>query len=228
VILVGEIRDQETAEISMQAAQTGHMVLSTLHTNDAVAALTRLLDLGVPGFLVSASVSAVVAQRLIRKLCDCRKEVPMSTEQASRLLAAGIVEFDNKMFVPAGCANCENSGYKGRVGVYELLVFDEQIRSAVRNNARDEEIRNLARSGGMKLMQEDALDKVRKGVTTVEEVLRSVPFDNATTIRCRTCGKSLAPAFLFCPYCGAGTRQVASSPARPAPAAKRAATGETA
>ena len=210
VIMVGEIRDQETAEIALQAAQTGHFVLSTLHTNDAVSAITRLMDLNIPGFLIAASVTAVMAQRLVRKLCTCRDEVPMSTEQASRLLAAGIVDFENKMYVPVGCTACDNSGYKGRVGIYELLQFDEQIRGSVRSQFKDEEIRNLARSGGMKLMQEDALEKVRQGVTTLDEVLRVVPFEQAQVVRCRSCGKALAPAFLFCPYCGAGTRQVSA------------------
>jgi hypothetical protein len=97
------------------------------------------------------------------------------------------------------------------VGIYETLVIDEQIRVALRSEFRDEEIRNMARSGGMKLMQEDALDKVKAGVTTLEEVLRVVPFEQAAITRCRNCGKALAPAFLFCPYCGAGTRQIGSA-----------------
>jgi type IV pilus assembly protein PilB len=216
VIMVGEIRDQETAEIALQAAQTGHLVLSTLHTNDSIAAITRLLDLNIQGFLISASVSAVIAQRLVRKLCDCAEKVPMTDEHAARLLAGGIVDFDSHVHIPAGCNKCDGSGYKGRVGIYELLLLDEQIRSAIRSGARDEEIRNLARSGGMRLMQEDALEKVKVGVTTMEEVLRVVPFDNALTVRCRACGRALAPAFLFCPYCGAGTRQTAAAPSRTA------------
>jgi type IV pilus assembly protein PilB len=130
------------------------------------------------------------------------------------LLAAGIVDFENKMYLPNGCNICDNSGYRGRVGIYEILLMDEQIRSAMRNGVRDEEVRNLARSGGMRLMQEDALDKVKQGVTTLEEVLRVVPFDTAVTIRCRNCGKALAPAFLFCPYCGAGTRHVGNGAPR--------------
>ncbi|HET7183838.1 MAG TPA: ATPase, T2SS/T4P/T4SS family [Terriglobales bacterium] len=214
VIMVGEIRDQETAEIALQAAQTGHLVLSTLHTNDSIAAITRLLDLNVPSFLIAASVTAVVAQRLVRKLCACRDMAPMTEDHAQRLLAAGIVDFDSNAYVPVGCTECDNSGYKGRVGIYELLLMDEQIRSAIRAGARDEEIRNLARSGGMRLMQEDSLEKVKQGITTMEEVLRVVPFDNAVTVRCRNCGRALAPAFLFCPYCGAGTRQVAAPIAR--------------
>lgn len=212
IIMVGEIRDQETAEIALQAAQTGHLVLSTLHTNDSIAAITRLLDLNIQGFLISASVSAVIAQRLVRKLCECAEKVAMTDEHAARLLAGGIVDFDSHVHIPAGCAKCDGSGYKGRVGIYEVLLLDEQIRSAIRSGARDEEIRKLARSVGMRLMQEDAVEKVKIGVTTMEEVLRVVPFDNALTMRCRDCGRALAPAFLFCPYCGAGTRQTAAAP----------------
>jgi type IV pilus assembly protein PilB len=222
IILVGEIRDQETAEIALQAAQTGHLVLSTLHTNDSVAAITRLLDLGVQSFLIAASVSGILGQRLVRKLCSCRTEAPITPEYTQRLLAAGIVDFENRMYLPAGCNICDNSGYKGRIGIYEILLLDEQIRSAMRNGVRDEEIRNLARSGGMRLMQEDALDKVKQGMTTLEEVLRVVPFDSAVTVRCRNCGKALAPAFLFCPHCGAGTRQAGAAAPRAGlrPAAK--------
>lgn len=207
IIMVGEIRDSETAEIALQSAQTGHLVLSTLHTNDSVSAITRLIDLKVPPFLVASSVSAVIAQRLVRRLCECHDEAAMTNEQASRFLTAGIVDFGNKIYIPAGCAKCDNTGFKGRVGIYEVLVLDEQMRAAVRSGMRDEEIRNMARSGGMRLMQEDALEKVKNGITTLEEVLRVVPFDNVQAQRCRNCGKGLAPSFLFCPYCGAGTRR---------------------
>lgn len=110
----------------------------------------------------------------------------------------------------SSCPNCDNSGYKDRVGIYELLVLDEQMRAAVRSGMRDEEIRNMARSGGMRLMQEDGLEKVKQGLTTLEEVLRVVPFENIQAQRCRSCGKALAPSFLFCPYCGAGTGQVST------------------
>lgn len=217
IIMVGEIRDSETAEIALQSAQTGHLVLSTLHTNDSVSAITRLLDLKSPAFLVASSVTAVVAQRLVRKLCDCRDEAIMTNEHASRFLGAGIVDFGGKIFIPAGCARCDNSGFKGRIGIYEVLVLDEQMRAAVRSGMRDEEIRNLARSGGMRLMQEDAMEKVKLGLTTLDEVLRVVPFESNQTLRCRVCGKGLAPSFLFCPYCGAGTRQVPNIARMPMP-----------
>jgi type IV pilus assembly protein PilB len=207
IIMVGEIRDTDTAEIALRSAQTGHLVLSTLHTNDSVSAITRLIDLKVPPFLVASSVSAVIAQRLVRRLCECHDEAIMTPEQAGRFLSAGIVDFGSKIYTPAGCAKCDNSGFKGRVGIYEVLVLDEQMRAAVRSGVRDEDIRNMARSGGMRLMQEDALEKVKNGMTTLEEVLRVVPFENVQAHRCRNCGKALAPTFLFCPYCGAGSRR---------------------
>jgi type IV pilus assembly protein PilB len=206
VIMVGEIRDTETAEIALQAAQTGHLVLSTLHTNDAVGAITRLLDLGVPAFLVANSVSQVVSQRLVRKLCHCKREEIVTPEYGTRLLAAGIRDFESKTYVPVGCNECENSGYRGRVGIYEVLVFDERLRAAVRSTTRDDEIRNLARSSGMRPMQEDAMEKVKQGITTLEEVMRVVPFEHEANLTCPSCGKGLASTFLFCPFCGAGAR----------------------
>jgi type IV pilus assembly protein PilB len=207
VIMVGEIRDTETAEIALQAAQTGHLVLSTLHTNDSISAITRLLDLDVPAFLIASSVTLVIAQRLVRKLCTCRAQVPITTEYAARLLSAGVTEFEDKMWVPVGCVACDGTGYRGRTGIYEVLLFDDAMRSALRSSTRDEEMRDLARSSGMRTMQEDALDKVRAGLTSMEEVLRVVPFENVVTLRCRNCNKGLASSFLFCPYCGAGTHQ---------------------
>jgi type IV pilus assembly protein PilB len=201
VIMVGEIRDTETAEIALQASQTGHFVLSTMHTNDSVAAVTRLLDLKIPGFLIASSVTAVVAQRLVRKLCECRDERPVTPEFTTRLIAADVLNVPTKMYVPTGCQICDNTGYKGRLGIYEVLVFDEQLRAHVRSGIRDDEMRNMARSSGLRLMQEDAIEKVRKGITTLDEVMRVMPFGRQATTRC-SCGRLLAPNFLFCPYCG--------------------------
>lgn len=205
VIMVGEIRDGETAEIAMQSSQTGHLVLSTLHTNDSVAAITRLLDLNIPPFMVVSSVSGIIAQRLVRKLCTCRREEAMTVEYAVQLEAAGIPVAGLKRFVAVGCRACDYTGYKGRTGVYEMLVFDDQIRKAIRDGERDETLRMRARSAGMRLMQEDGQEKVKVGLTTLEEVLRVVPFESALALRCPSCGKTLATAFAFCPYCGAQT-----------------------
>jgi type IV pilus assembly protein PilB len=207
IIMVGEIRDGETAEIALQAAQTGHLVLSTLHTNDAVSAVTRLLDLGIPAYLVASSVTAIIAQRLVRKLCSCRNEVAMTSEHAAILRASGIVDIGSKTWIPVGCPDCDNTGYKGRIGIYEALLVDDQVRAAIRSGHRDDEVRALARSSGMRAMQDDAMSKVSSGMTTLEEVLRVVPFEGTLKHRCRRCGRALANSFLFCPYCGTGAPQ---------------------
>jgi type IV pilus assembly protein PilB len=201
VIMVGEIRDHETAEIALQASQTGHFVLSTMHTNDSVAAVTRLLDLKVPGFMIASSVTAVIAQRLVRKLCECRDERPVTPEYTARLIAAEVLNLPTKMYVPTGCTICDNTGYKGRVGIYEILMFDDQMRTLVRSGVRDDEMRSIARSSGMRLMQEDALEKVRRGTTTLDEVMRVIPFARTSNLRC-TCGKLVSTDFRYCPHCG--------------------------
>jgi type IV pilus assembly protein PilB len=202
VIMVGEIRDKETTEIAIKAAQTGHLVLSTLHTNDSISAVTRLLDLGVAGFQIATSVTGILAQRLVRRICSCHDVIPASREYTASLLQAGITNPPTSHHVPKGCEACDNTGYKGRVGIYEILVFDDAIRTAVRNGGRNDEIRDLARNNGMKMMQEYALDAVRNGLTTIEEAQRVVPFDLTQALLCEDCQHELSPVFLFCPYCG--------------------------
>ena len=210
VIMIGEIRDKETAEIAIKAAQTGHLVLSTLHTNDSAAAVTRLLDLGVPGFQIATSVTGIIAQRLVRRLCSCHDEIPMTPQYASKLLEAGLSDPPETQHVPNGCDACDLTGYKGRVGIYELLMLDESLRSAVRAGSRNDEIRILARQGGMKLMQQYALERVREGLTTLDEVLRVVPFEKLKASLCFSCKHDLSPAFIFCPYCGEKTGDAVS------------------
>jgi type IV pilus assembly protein PilB len=202
VIMVGEIRDRETAEIAIKAAQTGHLVLSTLHTNDSASAVTRLLDLGIPGFQIATSVTGIIAQRLVRRLCSCHDQVAASPEWISRLMNAGMQHAPETQHVTAGCDHCDLTGYKGRVGIYELLLFTDPIRSAVRSGGRTDEIRSLARNNGMKLMQEYALERVYEGLTTLDEVQRVVPFEPIHAVYCRGCQRELSPAFAFCPYCG--------------------------
>jgi type IV pilus assembly protein PilB len=203
IIMVGEIRDKETAEIVMKASQTGHVVLSTLHTNDSVSAVLRLLDLGVPGYLISASVSGILAQRLVRKLCSCHTYEPATPAFKARMLQLGSVNPPAKMAVAHGCEKCNQTGYAGRLGIYELLRIDDSIRPIIRNNGSVEQIRGTARMNGMRLMQEDALEKIRLGVTTLEEVLRIVPMENATHSECSQCKSHTLPAFNYCPTCGA-------------------------
>ncbi len=212
VIMVGEIRDRETAEIALKAAQTGHLVLSTLHTNDSIAAITRLLDLQVPGFLIASSVSGIIAQRLVRRLCSCHKQVAVTADYVTQLLQAGLTEPTKMRHVPVGCDTCDQTGYKGRIGIYEMLVFDENIRTAVRSGGRNDEIRSQARSANMKMMQEYALEYVTMGMTTLEEVRRVVPLEAAPGVKCSGCGQDLVTGFLFCPYCGTKTSRPGGGP----------------
>ena len=203
VIMVGEVRDRETAEIALKAAQTGHLLFSTLHTNDSVSAVTRLLDLGVPAFQIASSMTAIMAQRLVRKLCRCRKTVPSTSEFVTRLRAAGVKHIPTMQTLASGCEDCDLSGYLGRIGIYEMLVIDEPIRAAIRAGQTGEELRTIARRNGMKLMHEQALEQVCAGLTTMEEVERVVPIERVNAASCSVCERELAAGFLFCPYCGA-------------------------
>ena len=203
VIMLGEIRDSETAEIAMEVSQTGHLVLSTLHTNDSIGAITRLLDLKIPAFLLTSSLTAILAQRLVRKLCRCKRKERLPAHKSAELAAAGVLELPEHIYLPVGCKECDKTGYHGRVGVYEMLVLDEVIKNAIASGSRDDQIRSLARSLGMKFMDQDALDKVTEGVTTLEEVMRVVPFEDVSSAsRCVECHKNLVAEFVFCPYCG--------------------------
>jgi type IV pilus assembly protein PilB len=202
IIMVGEIRDKETAEIAMKAAQTGHLVLSTLHTNDSVSAIVRLLDLGIPGYLICSSVTGILAQRLVRMLCSCHAVQPATSDFQERLGQLGISKPPVKMAVPVGCDKCNHTGYAGRVGIYELLRVDESIRNIVRTSGNIDQIRAISRANGMRLIQEDALEKVVKGTTTLEEILRVVPLDTTSYLECAKCSQHILPAFNYCPSCG--------------------------
>jgi len=211
VIMVGEIRDLETAEIALKAAQTGHLVLSTLHTNDSISALARLLDLGIPEYMIAASATGILAQRLVRKLCSCRIYQAPSREYSERLELAGWPQVPKEIARPEGCVLCDQSGYKGRIGIYELLMMNDSIRSIVRGGFRADLIRNAARAGGMRRMQEDALEKIHLGVTTIEEIARVVPIESVASSECIGCGHELLPAFHFCPTCGVQREESAVS-----------------
>ena len=203
VVMIGEIRDQETAEIAIKASQTGHLVLSTLHTNDSISAVTRLLDIGIPGFQIGAAVTAILAQRLLRRLCACHYSSPATPEYIETVMSAGLMEPPKLQNVPNGCEACDSTGYRGRIGVYELLRFNDAIRQAARSGNRNDEMRTLARHNGIKFMQEYALELVRSGQTTLEEVQRVVSISQAGSVTCSACGRDLAASFVFCPYCGA-------------------------
>lgn len=173
VVMVGEMRDQEAAEIAVQAAMTGHLVLSTLHTNDAVSAIPRLLDLGVPRYLVAATVEAVLAQRLVRRICsECRVRCTPAPESIALLAGRPISRVT--LTRGAGCMACRGTGYRGRVGVFELLRMSDELKSAIVRGASRADVRAIARKEGMQPMRADGWSKVEAGQTTVEEVLRVV------------------------------------------------------
>jgi len=171
VLMVGEIRDRETAQIAIESALTGHLVLSTLHTNDAPMTVARLIDMGIEPFLVASGLECVVAQRLARRLCDCR--VPVTLE-AERLAENGFDAADGELeaFEPAGCVRCAQTGFRGRTGLYELMPVSDEIRRLIVDKPSADDLAELAVSQGMRRLQEDGLEKVRQGVTSVAEVLR--------------------------------------------------------
>ena len=171
VIMLGEIRDMETAHTAIQAALTGHLVLSTLHTNDAPSSITRLVNIGLEPFLVGAAVNAVLAQRLVRKLCpNCKAQEPPSEEMAEYLEMQGLDS--TQAWVAKGCDRCRNTGYSGRVGIYELLVVDDQTRDIIARNPNVSEFRRLCIDRGMVTLRADGIRKVGQGLTTVQEVFR--------------------------------------------------------
>lgn len=207
IIMVGEIRDFETAEIAMKATQTGHLVLSTLHTNGAAKSVIRLLDLGVAGYLIAASLTGVMAQRLVRTLCKCAQKRNVTAELAKRMVQSGIAQPPKSVKMPVGCDVCNQTGYRGRVGLYELLVMQESLREAVRSTTQVNQLRALARACGMKTLREDGLEKVVEGVTTLDEVLRVVPKELEVSIACESCGYPLISSYRCCPNCGARRRE---------------------
>jgi len=175
IILVGEIRDMETAEIAIQSALTGHLVFSTLHTNDSASAITRLIDMGVEPFLVSSSVNAILAQRLVRKICPhCRESYQPDTEYLTRV-GLSLDKFgDHLLYRGQGCPECLGTGYKGRLGLYELMILSDDLKSMILTTSDSGQIKKyaLAQDSGMHTLRQDGLDKVLEGLTTLEEVFR--------------------------------------------------------
>ncbi len=176
VILIGEIRDRETAEIAVQSALTGHLVFSTLHTNDAASAITRLQEMGVESYLISSCLLAIMAQRLVRKICPhCREEYDLPSEfvaEAASALGVSEDEVPRKTWRGAGCPSCANTGYSGRTGIYELIEISEAIASLILNGENSSAISSRAQKLGMRTLRQDGLARVLEGVTTLEEVMR--------------------------------------------------------
>lgn len=179
-ILVGEIRDYETAEVAVQSALTGHMVFSTLHTNDAPSAITRLRDMGVEPFLITACLEGVLAQRLVRRICvECRTQFDPSDELLMELQLPVQQARQYKFYYGRGCQRCNNSGYKGRTGIHELLDVNDDIRDLISNNANVDELRNFARTQGMIVLRESGLKLIFDGITTIDEIVRETVTDDS-------------------------------------------------
>jgi type IV pilus assembly protein PilB len=178
IIMVGEIRDLETASIAVKAALTGHLVLSTLHTNDAPSAVGRMIDMGIEPFLVSSSVNLVLAQRLLRKICvNCKRRVELNEEILRELQLADEDARKAEFCDGAGCVECNNTGYRGRCGVYEVMPMTNPIRELVLDRASASEIKRIAIEEGMLTLRRDALEKLKRGITTAEEVLKETASD---------------------------------------------------
>ena len=178
IILVGEIRDFETAEIAVKAALTGHLVLSTLHTNDAPSTVNRLLNMGVEPFLVASSVNLILAQRLVRKICpECKEPVDINPQVLIDMGMDPELAKDTVVYKGRGCYNCNNTGYKGRIAVYEVMMLYEELKDMILNGASAAELKREAIRLGMKTMRMSGLDKIRQGITTPEEVVRVTAAD---------------------------------------------------
>lgn len=173
IVMVGETRDSETARSVVQAAITGHLVFSTLHTNDTTSALTRLIELGVEPFLISSSVSAVIAQRLIRKICNnCKRKLDRSNPKHNNPLSLFHIHDEIDLYEGEGCNQCRNTGYKGRTGIFEMLEINEMIMGLVKSKADSNEIKEYAIRNGLKTLQDQGINKVRQGITSIDEVIR--------------------------------------------------------
>ncbi|MFN3398270.1 MAG: GspE/PulE family protein, partial [Sulfurimicrobium sp.] len=172
IVMIGEIRDLETAQIAVQASLTGHLVLATLHTNDAPSAVTRLIDMGVEPFLLASSMLGILAQRLVRRLCpECRQPYTPAPGDLEKLKLADL-SAGTPFYAPQGCPACNFTGYQGRSGIYELLSMDEPLRRMIHDNATEQAMRDYAQQHGMTSLRQDAARYVANGETSLEEALR--------------------------------------------------------
>jgi type IV pilus assembly protein PilB len=202
VVLVGEIRDRETAEIAMRAAMTGHLVLSTLHTNDAPSAITRLIDIGIPRYLVASLVEGVIAQRLVRTICPHCKEKATPDPATLRTLRIPPATLSNMQFYAGrGCAQCSKTGYLGRIAIMEILDPSARIREMISAEASEQELRLAALAVKMTTLGEDGLNKAKAGLTSLEELLRVIEVSSKTESLCPTCARIVQYDFMACPYC---------------------------
>ena len=203
VILLGEIRDSETAKIAMQAAQTGHLVLSTLHTDNAPSVVTRLMDIGAEPYVIASALVGVVAQRLVRRLCvHCRRQYTPPPDVLRSLNISDADAASIPFYKSVGCDQCNHTGYRGRIGIYEVMRITDKLRRLISAKAGEDQLREAAVSGGMITLGEDGLAKVKSGVTTAEELLRVVTEVREMRTLCSGCGTAVGVDFNACPHCG--------------------------
>jgi type IV pilus assembly protein PilB len=207
VVMVGEMRDPETAELGLQASLTGHLVFSTLHTNDAPGAVVRLRDLGIAPYLIASSMTMVVAQRLVRRICSrCAIPVKPTERQIKHLNLPRKALEQGGFMVGTGCSMCSQTGYRGRLGLFEVLAVDASVRQLISTGASESAIRHAARVAGMKSLREDGIAKAMAGVTSLEEVLRVTPVDTEEEGACPTCAELIDDDYAVCPWCGTNLR----------------------
>jgi type IV pilus assembly protein PilB len=203
VVMIGEIRDKETAQIAFRASVTGHLVLSTVHTNDAAGAVTRLIDLGLEPFMVASSLVGVVSVRLVRKLCPrCKEPYEAGAASLNRFAPTRGETGSVTLYRARGCKHCNETGYHGRTGIFEVLDVDDAVRGLVFGNASDQAIRQAAIEAGMRSIGEDGLKKVLAGETTLDEVTRSVYLEEQAAKFCPSCGTVLVQEYAYCTKCG--------------------------
>jgi type IV pilus assembly protein PilB len=205
IVLVGEVRDGETAELALKAAMTGHLVLTTLHTNSAVAALTRLVDMGAEPFLVASSLTAAIAQRLVRRPCAACAQPYLPDEDTMTLLELTEADFEDATPLHGvGCGECGGSGYRGRTAVYEVLTVDAPLRQVLMKDPTEPAVAAKARAQGMVSLRGAGLEKARRGQTTYEEVVRVTHSDHAGGNSCPVCSRGIEADMVVCPWCAAG------------------------
>ena len=205
VILIGEMRDGETANIAIEASLTGHLVLSTLHTNTAIAAITRLKNLGIPPYLIASSLNGVIAQRLMRHICSkCKEPATLTPEETAKIRIRGKDPSAFTLFHKGkGCPVCNGTGYRGRIAVFEVLVIDSVIRDLIANNATEDAILQAALEAGMRNMNDDGVEKINQGVTTIDELFRVLYFREEDPRQvCEVCGTAVRKDMSICSHCG--------------------------
>jgi len=215
VILVGEIRDLETADVVFKAGMTGHMVLSTLHTNSSVASITRLIDIGVKPYLISSTLEGIIAQRLVRKICRYCKEEVIPDGETLKLLNIPEKLIGEKVYRGKGCPQCGNTGYTGRVGLFEIFVMTEDFRHMISSAYRESDVLNLAISTGMCTLMDAGIAKVKSGDTTLDELIRVLGPQTRHEYKCKSCSAMIDLNFLFCPFCGTFKHNICSQCKKP-------------